>query len=129
MADSTVGAAIGSAVLGLIFGGLQLRIPAASFGWLLLLALLSQTTGWLLIVTSLPRLPAAVSSLLLLLQPAGAMVLAYLVLGEQPTLAQVGGGLLVCLGVLVVARNAARPAAPDAGPAPDARPAPPALGS
>lgn len=108
VAEATAGAALGSALLGLIFGGLQLRIPAASLGWLLLLALLSQTTGWLLITSSLPRLPAAISSLLLLLQPAAAMVLAYLVLGERPTLIQVGGALLVCLGVLAVAKTSAR---------------------
>jgi drug/metabolite transporter (DMT)-like permease len=76
-----------------------------SFGWLLLLALLSQTLGWLLITSSLPRLPAAVSSLLLLLQPAAALVLAGIVLHERPTLLQVTGALLVCLGVLALTWN------------------------
>ena len=42
------------------------------------------------------------SSLLLLLQPAGALALADAVLGERPTLMQVGGALLVFLGVLAV---------------------------
>jgi drug/metabolite transporter (DMT)-like permease len=101
LADATAGAAAGSLVLGLIFGGLRLEMPWASFGWLLLLSITSQTIGWLLITSSLPRLPAAVSSLLLLLQPAAAMLLAAVVLGERPSLLQVSGAALVCGGVLV----------------------------
>jgi drug/metabolite transporter (DMT)-like permease len=100
LADATVGAAVGAVVLGLLFGGFQLAISWPSFGWLLMLAVLSGTAGWLLITSSLPRLPAAMSSLLLLLQPAGALVLAAVVLREQPTTVQIAGALLVCLGVL-----------------------------
>ena len=58
-----------------------------------MLAVLSGTAGWLLITSSLPRLPAAMSSLLLLLQPAGALVLADVVLREQPTVVQVIGAV------------------------------------
>ena len=105
LADATVGAAVGAIILGLPSGGLGLALSWRSFGWLLLLALLSQTLGWLLITSSLPRLPAAVSSLLLLLQPAAALVLAAIVLHEQPTLVQVAGALLVCLGVLALTWN------------------------
>lgn len=104
LADATLGATVGTVVIGLVTGGLQLDIPWPSFGWLLILALLSQTVGWLLITSALPRLPAAMSSLLLLLQPAAAMVLADIVLSERPTLIQVGGAVMVCLGVLFVAR-------------------------
>ena len=106
LADATAGATAGAIVLGLILGGFQLDIGWPAFGWLLLLALLSQTVGWLLITSSLPRLPAAMSSLLLLLQPAAAMVLADIILGERPTLVQDAGALLVCLGVLAAARTA-----------------------
>jgi drug/metabolite transporter (DMT)-like permease len=100
LADATLGAAIGSAVLGLLFGGFDLAIPWSSFGWLALLAVLSGTAGWLLITSSLPRLPASMSSLLLLLQPAGSIVLAAIVLREQPTIVQIIGACVVCLGVL-----------------------------
>jgi drug/metabolite transporter (DMT)-like permease len=102
LADATLGAAVGSLLIGLSFGGLDLHIPWPSFGWLLALALISQTAGWLLITSSLPGLPAAVSSLLLLLQPAATMVLGAIVLHELPTLIQVAGGVLVCSGVLAV---------------------------
>lgn len=102
LAEATAGAALGSLVLGGAFGGLQLHIPWPSFGWLLLLSLTSQTIGWLLITSSLPRLPAAISSLTLLLQPAAAMLLAAAVLGERPSLVQVAGAVIVCAGVLWV---------------------------
>jgi drug/metabolite transporter (DMT)-like permease len=105
LADATAGATAGAIMLGLILGGFQLNIGWPSLGWLLLLALLSQTVGWLLITSSLPMLPAAMSSLLLLLQPAAAMVLADIVLGERPTLVQVAGAVLVCVGVLAAART------------------------
>jgi drug/metabolite transporter (DMT)-like permease len=102
LAEATAGAAVGSLLLGLAFGGLQLLIPWPSFWWLLLLSLSSQTLGWLLITSSLPRLPAAVSSLTLLLQPAAAMLLAAIVLSERPGLIQIGGAVVVCTGVLMV---------------------------
>ena len=92
------------------------------FGWLLLLSLTSQTIGWLLITSSLPRLPAAISSLTLLLQPAAAMLLAAIVLGERPSLIQVAGAVVVCAGVLTVSLAAPsprrRPPLPAASPGP-----------
>jgi drug/metabolite transporter (DMT)-like permease len=102
LAEATAGAALGSLLLGLAFGGLQFEIPWPSFWWLLLLSVTSQTIGWLLITSSLPKLPAAVSSLLLLLQPAAALLLAFVVLDERPTVIQLAGALLVCCGALAV---------------------------
>jgi drug/metabolite transporter (DMT)-like permease len=115
LADATGASAVGALVLGLVFGGFQFHLQWASFGWLLTLALLSQTGGWLLITSSLPNLPAAISSLLLLLQPAAAMVLAAIVLGQRPTLLQAGGAVLVCGGVLAVARVRSARGRPPAG--------------
>ena len=117
LADATAGAAAGALLLAPVAGGLQLSIPWPSFFWLLTLALLGGTVGWLLITSSLPRLPAAVSSLILLLQPAGALALADAVLGERPTPIQVAGALLVCLGVLAVTRKSVRPLPADDLPA------------
>jgi drug/metabolite transporter (DMT)-like permease len=102
LADATVGAAIGSLLIGLVVGGMQFSLPLPSYGWLVLLGLLSGTVGWLLITSSLPRLPAAVSSLLLLLQPAATMVLAAVILDERPTLIQLAGAVLTCCAVLAV---------------------------
>jgi drug/metabolite transporter (DMT)-like permease len=103
--DATAGAAGGALLLGLASGGLRLAIPWRSLGWLLVLALLSGIVGWLLITSSLPRLPAALSSLLLLLEPAAALILAAIVLGQRPSMIQVAGAVLVCGGVLIVARS------------------------
>lgn len=100
LADATAGSAVGAVVLGLLFGGFGLHISWASFGWLLVLAIGSQTVGWLLITSSLPRLPAAISSLLLLLQPSVALLVADVVLGERPSPLQLAGAVLVCGGVL-----------------------------
>lgn len=103
--DATAGAAVGSLLLGLASGGLQLSVPGRSLGWLLVLVLVCGVVGWLLITSSLPRLPAALSSLLLLLEPAGAMVLGAIVLRQRPSLIQIAGAVLVCGGVLIVARG------------------------
>jgi drug/metabolite transporter (DMT)-like permease len=105
--DATVGATLGTLLFGLAFGGLHLGLPWQSLGWLLLLALTVQTAGWLLITSSLPGLPAAVSSLLLLLQPAASMILAAIILGQRPSLIQILGALLVCGGVLIAGRSQA----------------------
>jgi drug/metabolite transporter (DMT)-like permease len=108
LVEVTATAALGSLLLGLAFGGLRLDVPWPSLRWLLLLSFTSQTVGWLFITASLPRLPAAVSSLLLLLQPVAALGLAAAVLAERPTLAQLAGAVLVCGGV--VAASWAAPA-------------------
>jgi drug/metabolite transporter (DMT)-like permease len=116
LADATAGAAIGALAIGLAMGGLQFDVPWLDLRWLLALALISQSGGWLLITASLRRLPAAMSSLLLLLQPAGALLLADAVLGERPAIVQVAGAALVCLGVLASTGTGAAPAAPEATP-------------
>lgn len=108
LAEATLGATAGAAVLGIVFGGWQLDIGWHAFGWLLLLAMTSGTAGWLLITWSLPRLPAAMSSLLLLLQPTAAILLAAVVLGERPTPLQLAGAVVVCAGILVATRAKGR---------------------
>jgi len=104
LADATAGAAVGSLAIGLVLGGLQFDVPWSELRWLFALAVISQSAGWLLITSSLPRLPAAVSSLVLLLQPAGALLLADVVLRERPALVQVVGAALVCFGVVASTR-------------------------
>jgi len=122
LAEVTTTAALGSLLLGLAFGGLQLDLPWASLRWLLLVSITSQTVGWLLITSSLPKLPAAVSSLLLLLQPVAAMGLAAAVLAERPSLAQLAGAVLVCGGVLAASRAGPSPRERDRAAPPPARP-------
>ncbi len=103
MLDATAGAAAAALVLGLALGEMRFGAPLAALGWLATLSLVSQTVGWLFITSALPRLPAAVSALLLLIQPAGSLVLAAAVLGQRPSGLQVLGAVLVCSGVAVAA--------------------------
>jgi drug/metabolite transporter (DMT)-like permease len=59
----------------------------------------------MLISSSLPRLPAALSSLLLTIQPAGSVFLGAVLLGEAPTGLQLLGVGAVLAGVVTVART------------------------
>jgi drug/metabolite transporter (DMT)-like permease len=56
--------------------------------------------GWLLIATSMARLPAWMIGVVLLIQPAGSVTLGYLVLNQRPSLTQLAGVGLMLVGVL-----------------------------
>jgi drug/metabolite transporter (DMT)-like permease len=98
--EATLGAALGSVVLGLVLRDFRLGPAWPALGWLILLALTSQVIGWLLITVSMPRLPAWMIGVVLLTQPAGSVILGYLVLGEHPSAVQVLGVGLMLIGVL-----------------------------
>ena len=68
------------------------------------LAITSQVLGWLLITTSLPRLPAAMTSVLLTVQPVGSVALAALILGESPSPLQLLGVALIVAALLTAGR-------------------------
>jgi drug/metabolite transporter (DMT)-like permease len=106
--DATVGAAVGSLVLGELFGSIAFRPTWPAHGWLLLLALLAQVVGWLLIATALPRVPALETSVLLLIQPIAAMLWGRLFFAETVSWVQGVGVALVIVGLVIVsARGAA----------------------
>lgn len=99
-----------SALYGLVTRELDVTPDWPSHGWLALLALTAQVAGWLLISRSLPRLPAALTSVVLLLQPVGAMALAAVVLEENPGPAQLVGAGCILAGVLIAtSRRRAEP--------------------
>ena len=101
--EATLGAAATSLVLVLALGDFQVGRAWPALGWLALLALTSQVIGWLLITVSMPRLPAALVSALLLVQPAGAIALSAAILGELPSAEQLLGVAAILLGVLIAA--------------------------
>ncbi|MGZ8739298.1 MAG: DMT family transporter, partial [Gaiellaceae bacterium] len=105
---ATLSAALGCAAIGAAVGDLDLAPSWSAQGWLILLALTSQVVGWLLISTSLPRLPAVVSSVLLTFQPVCSVVLAALIIDESPSALQLGGAALILAG-LVIATVGRRP--------------------
>jgi len=109
--DATLVGAVLSAVMGPFAGGLDLVPSWPAHGWLLTLALTSQVVGWLLITMSLPRVPAALTSVILLLQPVASVALSAAVLDERPSSAQLLGCAIVLAGVVAATagRRARRP--------------------
>jgi drug/metabolite transporter (DMT)-like permease len=97
---ATLAAALGCAAIGAAVGDLDLTPSWAAVGWLIVLALSSQVLGWLLISTSLPRLPAVVTSILLTFQPLCSVVFAALILDESPSMLQLGGAACILVGLV-----------------------------
>lgn len=99
--EATAAAAFFSLLAGLVIGDLDLAPSWPAHAWLLLLALTSQVIGWLLISVSLPRLPAALTSVLLTVQPVGSVLLGVVLLGEKPSLLQLAGVAAIFSGIIV----------------------------
>ncbi|GAA4862225.1 DMT family transporter [Saccharopolyspora rosea] len=86
-------------ILGAATTGITARLPAASWGWLVALALLGQVAAWLLLATATPKLAPGTSAALLLLHPVLAVALGLLVLRETPTTSQLVGCAVVIIAV------------------------------
>jgi drug/metabolite transporter (DMT)-like permease len=111
--DATATATVCCVAAGLLIGDADLAPDWPGAAWLITLALTSQVLGWLLITTSLPRLPAAITSLLLTVQPVGSVALAAVIFSESPSALQLVGVAMVLGGLLIAtspgrARLAAR---------------------
>ncbi|HVM35138.1 MAG TPA: DMT family transporter [Actinomycetota bacterium] len=98
--DATLAAGVTSAVAGAALGEVDLRPYWPAHGWLVLLALSSQVVGWLLISISLPRLPAALTSVVLTLQPVGSVILGIVLLSEAPSSVQLVGAGVIVIGLI-----------------------------
>jgi drug/metabolite transporter (DMT)-like permease len=99
VAIATLTLAICSAVVGLLVGTLAVTPTWPTHGWLILYGLTSQSAGYLLISVSLPRLPAVVTSIILLVQPVATVLLSIVLLHEAPSAAQLLGVALVVGGI------------------------------
>jgi drug/metabolite transporter (DMT)-like permease len=99
--EATASAAVCSALGGIAVGDIDWVPEPESQAWLVLLALTSQVLGWLLISVSLPRLPAVLTSILLMLQPVSTVFLGALLLSEAPSAVQLAGVAIVIAGVAV----------------------------
>jgi drug/metabolite transporter (DMT)-like permease len=99
--DATLSATIVSLAIGLPLGEINLLPSWPAHGYLIALAVSSQVVGWLLISVSLPRLPAALTSVVLTLQPVGAVVLAVLLVAETPSAVQLLGAAAILAGLLL----------------------------
>jgi drug/metabolite transporter (DMT)-like permease len=101
VAISTASTMLVAVVFGILSRELD-PVPAwPSHGWLALVGITSQSVGYLVISISLPRLPAALVSIILLAQPVATVVLAWFLLNEEPSLPQLLGVLLVVGGIAI----------------------------
>ena len=100
--DATLVSGLGCILIGVVWGNLDWAPDWKAQGYLLLLALSSQALGWLLISITLPRLPAALTSVLLTFQPVLSVLFAWAILSESPSGLQLGGVACVLAGLLIV---------------------------
>ncbi|HEX5015442.1 MAG TPA: DMT family transporter [Candidatus Limnocylindrales bacterium] len=101
VAISTLSTTLCAAAAGVVIGDIDFTPGAESLFWLAALGITSQFLGYLLISLSLPRLPAVVTSIILLTQPVATVALAYVLLGETPSAAQLAGVGLVIGGIAI----------------------------
>lgn len=103
VAISTASTMVVAIVVGVLLGELD-PVPAwPSHGWLVAVGITSQSIGYLVISISLPRLPAALVSIILLAQPVATVAIARVLPGiaETPSAAQLLGVGLVVAGIAV----------------------------
>lgn len=101
VAISTASTMVVAVLVGILLGELDPVPTFPSHFWLIAVGITSQSIGYLIISISLPRLPASLVSIMLLAQPAATVVLARLLLDEQPSLEQLLGVMLVVGGIAV----------------------------
>ena len=99
--DATLASTICVVPIGLVLGNLDFTPSLEAQGWLITLALTSQVVGWLLITVSLGRLPTALTSVLLTLQPLLAVLFAALLVNERPSPLQLLGAAAILCGLLI----------------------------
>ena len=96
---ATAVCALVAAVFGTIVGDFDPVPSLPSHAYLLALGVTSQSIGYILIQVSLPRLPAVLTSAILLTQPVMTVLFAALLLGEAPSTGQIAGVVLVVVGL------------------------------
>ncbi|MCG2812496.1 MAG: DMT family transporter [Candidatus Aminicenantes bacterium] len=100
----------GFAALTLLAAAMLLRQPLTGFktstyGWFLLLALISQLLGHSSFNWALAHLPAAYVAIATLGEPIGASILAFLFFGEVPSFLKMAAAALILAGILLALRQ------------------------
>jgi drug/metabolite transporter (DMT)-like permease len=109
--ETTLFCAVFCSIAGVVIGDVDFVPSWRSHGYLLILAVSSQVVGWLLISISLPRLPAALASVLLTIQPMLSVLLGVAIFSESPSVAQFLGVAVVISGITLATVRPRRPAA------------------
>lgn len=114
--DATLSSAVITLAVGLPLGEIDMMPTWPAHGYLLILGLGVQVVGWLLISISLPRLPAAITSLVLTIQPVASVLLGVWILSEAPSALQLLGVGLIIAGLLLATVRVGQTRAPEAQP-------------
>jgi len=101
VAVSTVATLVAAVVFGAISGELDPIPVLPNHFWLVAVGITSQSVGYLIISIALPRLPAALVSIILLAQPAATVLIARVLLDETPSIPQLLGVVLLIGGIAV----------------------------
>ncbi len=86
-------------------GNSPFGFPPMAYFWFLMLALVPQLLGHSSFNWALGYVSAALVSVALLVEPIGATLLAYIFLGETPTMLKIFGAILVLIGVYIASRG------------------------
>ena len=108
VAIATAVTAVCAGLFGTAVGDLDLTPGMPADAYLIALGILSQSVGYLAIQVSLPRLPAVVASVLLLVQPVTTVFLGAILLRELPSPFQLLGVALVIGGIALATGSLAR---------------------
>ena len=116
--EATLASMVFVVPIGLVLGNLDFTPPLEATLWLIVLALTSQVLGWLLISISLARLPTALTSVLLTLQPLLSVLFAAWLVDERPSPLQLVGAAAILAGLIIASagRGLERPAPLEAVP-------------
>ena len=95
-------------LFGTAAGDLDLTPGMPADAYLIALGVLSQSVGYLAIQVSLPRLPAVIASVLLLVQPVTTVFLGAILLRELPSPFQLVGVALVIGGIALATGSLAK---------------------
>ncbi len=103
------GSAAALLVVGALAAGQPLGpYPRETYGYLVLLALVPQLTGHTCFNWALAHLPATKVAVVILGEPVGATILAFLILGEFPGPATLVGGGVILAGIALALRGSGR---------------------
>ena len=108
VAIATAVTAVLAGLFGTAVGDLDLTPGLPAVAYLIALGVLSQSVGYLAIQVSLPRLPAVIASVLLLVQPVTTVFLGAILLRELPSPFQLVGVALVIVGIALATGSLAK---------------------
>lgn len=98
-------AAIALILIMFIAGESPLGYPAATYGWIFLLAAFPQLIGHSTYNWALRYLPASFVAVTTLGEPIGSAILAFFLLQETPTVIVISGGILILIGIYLASKS------------------------